>query len=658
MTTDMHTTTLAATAMEQLGTAVLIVDADGSISYFNRAAEQLLGSASLRGASPFGAGQGDVDGLCTAVRGGALPDTVQVALPGDASRTIDVRVAPMGDGQRVLLTVSESTDREALRLALGRRARELAAIFDATPSTVRIFDADGRLRRANHAARAEHPADAQPATLDALIAGDHPTDGATGESLPADQHPAHRALGGESLTMRLLEVRRAPGRKVVESHAVPIRDPDHHIVGVALVDRDVTEREQLRRALTRELDRSSALNARVSMEAQRLEQMVDQRSSELLALQELRSRDRRLAALGQLAAGVMHDVNNALNPIMSAAWLLSLKADNPGAVRDYATRIQRAAETGAATAARVGRFIRQDPLDVAVEEVVHLTTVSEEVVAMTHALWAERADGGSLTYEAHYHPDAWVRALAGELREALLNLVQNAVDAMPQGGVLSIATGCDATDAWVEVRDTGVGMSEEVRERAFEPFFSTKGAAGSGLGLAEVYGIARRHRGTAEIESSPGGGTAVRLRFPRVAPVVEPAVPAPVQRRSLRVLLVEDHVDGREFVSSMLTMSGHAVDGVATMADARARLLVVPYDALVSDLGLPDGSGWELISLARDRFPAMRRVVVTGWEPRIADASLAHRVLRKPVAADDLLAALYHDTVPSIPGSDRTTRRS
>jgi signal transduction histidine kinase/ActR/RegA family two-component response regulator len=627
-------------ALELLPTAVLLLSADGAVEYANRAAAMLLPVTDATRTAPFGPAQPDVAIACERVQREGGNAEVQVPLPSDPHRVLELRIAALGTGARLLATVSEATDREALRLALGRRGRELTAIFDATPSTVRVFDADGRLRRENHAARAEYPGHSHPLTLDALIAADQPVDGITGDAVPSAAHPAHRALAGEPLVMRLLQLRRAPDGKAVESHAVPIRDVTNAIVGVALVDRDVTEREQLRRSLLSELDRSSALNARVAAEATRLEQVVDERSRELLTLQEVRARDRRLAALGQLAAGVMHDVNNALNPIMSAAWLLALKADDPAAVRDYAHRIHRAAETGAATAARVGRFIRQDPLDVAAEEVVHLPTVAEEVVAMTHALWAERAEGGSLAYSASHHPDAYVRALAGELREALLNLVNNAIDAMPHGGLLTIVTGCDASDAWLEVRDTGVGMSDEVRDRAFEPFFSTKGAAGSGLGLAEVYGIARRHRGVAEIESQLGKGAVVRLRFPRVSPTATETVPPPA-RVVRRILLVEDHDDGREFVSSMLRLSGHAVDSVGSVSAARARLLAAPYDVLLSDLGLPDGSGWELIALARDRFPAMRRIVVTGWEPRSAEAGGAHRVLRKPVAADDLLAAVH-----------------
>src|SRR4029077_3100551 len=164
------------------------------------------------------------------------------------------------------------------------------------------------------------------------------------------------------------------------------------IRGAVTVERDVTVKTQLAQRLEEEAHRTAVLYERVSTEAERLERMVQERTQELLALQEARSRERRLAAVGQLAAGVMHDVNNALNPIMAAAYLLETNAENPAAVRDYAVRIAKAAETGAATAARVGRFIRQEPMQSEREEIVDLSLVCDEVVAMTRPLWAEREE--------------------------------------------------------------------------------------------------------------------------------------------------------------------------------------------------------------------------------------------------------------------------
>jgi CheY-like chemotaxis protein len=208
---------------------------------------------------------------------------------------------------------------------------------------------------------------------------------------------------------------------------------------------------------------------------------------------------------------------------------------------------------------------------------------------------------------------------------------------------LRIRTMADGTEASVAVTDTGIGMSAEVRERAFEPFFTTKGVNGTGLGLAEVYGIARRHRGRAEIESAPGEGTTVRLVFPAGGGEPVP-VPTPPRRprQVRRILLVEDHTDSREFMQALLESDGHIVRSVRNVEEARERLEDDSFtlDVLVTDIGLPDGSGWDLVAFARERRPALRIGVVTGWEPRNEQDPACDFTLRKPVGAADLLAEI------------------
>jgi CheY-like chemotaxis protein len=197
----------------------------------------------------------------------------------------------------------------------------------------------------------------------------------------------------------------------------------------------------------------------------------------------------------------------------------------------------------------------------------------------------------------------------------------------------------------VAVSDTGVGMSAEVRERAFEPFFTTKGVNGTGLGLAEVYGIARRHRGRAEIDSAPGEGTTVRLIFPARTGEEVPVVQPPRRRVTRRILLVEDHTDSREFMQALLESDGHEVCAVRNVEEAHERLKDEGYalDVLVTDIGLPDGSGWDLVAFAREQRPTLRIGVVTGWEPRNEKDPACDFTLRKPVGANDLLAQIAGD---------------
>src|SRR5688500_15976503 len=543
-------------------------------------------------------------------------------------RLVEATFSPLLDargGRGLLFAGSDITEREGLREDLARSVAQLESIFDVLPDSVRVVDAEGGTVRTNAQAQQEHTP-GNPQTLRELWQLDRPRT-LGGITLFVHEHPTARALRGERVRGETLEVRRgergAPA--VVEVNSNPLYDPHKRVRGAVTVERDVTERTRLQQ--------------RVQTEAERLERMVEDRTRELLALQEAAARDRRLAAIGQLAAGVMHDVNNALNPIMAAAYLLEMNAENPTAVRDYAVRIARAAETGAATAARVGRFIRQEPLLGAREDVVDLSVMVEEVVAMTRPLWQERAKGGVVKLEQTLAADVMVRGIAGELREALLNLVQNALDAMAGGGTLRIVTQLTSTEASVAVSDTGTGMSAEVRERAFEPFFTTKGVNGTGLGLAEVYGIARRHRGRAEIDSVLGAGPIVRLVLPPPAPGASVPIEVRGARTPRRVLLVEDHADSREFMQSLLESDGHTVEAVRTVDEARARLADVgrPLDVLVTDIGLPDGSGWDLVAFAREIRPSLRIGVVTGWEPRNEQDPACDFTLRKPVGATDLL---------------------
>jgi signal transduction histidine kinase len=456
------------------------------------------------------------------------------------------------------------------------------------------------------------------------------------------EHPTARALRGERVRGETLAVRRgADGSPVIiEVNSNPLYDEHGKIRGAVTVERDVTVKTQLAKALEEEARRTAELYERVSTEAERLERMVQERTAELLALQEARAHERRLAAVGQLAAGVMHDVNNALNPIMAAAYLLDAHAENPAAVRDYAVRIAKAAETGAATAARVGRFIRQEPLQAEREEPVDLSVICEEVVAMTRPLWAERARGGVVNLEQNFAAGAVIPGIAGELREALLNLVQNSLDAMKGGGVLGLRTVVTDAEVRLEVHDSGVGMSAEVRERAFEPFFTTKGGAGTGLGLAEVYGIVKRHRGHAEIESMPGVGTTIRLVFAKTSVQVAEKVEQPRRRVARHVLLVEDHPDSREFMQALLESEGHRVDTASGLEDATLLLQKAnpPYEVLVTDIGLSDGMGWDLVTYARERWPNIRIGIVTGWEPRVGAGADGDFILRKPVRTSELLS--------------------
>lgn len=629
-----------ATLLDALPMPAVVIDADDHLVAVNRTARTFFvvdARAPLASQTVGVALQvlgRTLTGLLRDAREGA-PAITHTVSASDA-HSYDVRVVRFDD-TRVLLTASDVTEREQRRTTLVRTAREFDTLFELTPAAVRLIDGTGRILRANHHAATEH-AGRTPTTVRELWEMDAPHDVSNNRPLPFLDAPAMRAFAGLTVVQHVLEVRRHEGHRTIEAHATPLLDDAGRVVGVLLLDRDISDT-----AVSHATPTPGDAPAGETDDA-RIAQLVEERSRDVIAAHEEQVRERRLAAIGQLAAGVMHDVNNALNPIMAAAYLLRHHAESPEAVKDYADRIRAAAEVGAATASRVGRFIRQEPMHGGEQEEFDLALLVEEVLDLTEPFRLRRSsETGAVHIVREFSPGLLVRVIPGEIREALLNLVQNAIDAMPGGGTLTVRTWAEGDDACVAVRDTGTGMTADVRERAFEPFFTTKGARGTGLGLAEVYGIVRRHRGTATISSEPGRGTEVVLRLPlaRVAtPDATPIVPpGPVEPR--RILVVEDHDDGREFLRRILEGDGHAVTAVGTLAEARTRLMAGgAYDLLLTDVGLPDGSGWEVVRLARAQLPSIRVGVITGWEPSSVggEASGAEFVLRKPLRAGELKA--------------------
>jgi signal transduction histidine kinase len=225
--------------------------------------------------------------------------------------------------------------------------------------------------------------------------------------------------------------------------------------------------------------------------------------------------DERLSAMADFAVGVTHEVNNVLNSILTAAYLVEASAGDERSVRDYAKRITDGVAAASAKLAPLRNFLRQEPLDNAASENVDLSQAVTEALDQSAGILEGRDPVKAITITRSLAPGLVIRGSGSDLRVAVRNLVYNAIDAMPSGGTIAIHTDTRDAAALVEIRDTGVGMTPAVRARAFEPYFSTKeGRRGSGLGLAEVYGIVRRHRGSIEIDSEPGRGTVVRLLFP------------------------------------------------------------------------------------------------------------------------------------------------
>jgi signal transduction histidine kinase/ActR/RegA family two-component response regulator len=367
----------------------------------------------------------------------------------------------------------------------------------------------------------------------------------------------------------------------------------------------------------------------------RLTEGTQKAYDELRRTQQAVVQQERLRALGQMASGVAHDINNALSPITAySELLLSTLPDLADAPRERLKKIRQAAEDVAQIVARMREFYRRD-LDSDLLEKVNVNKAVEEVVELTRPRWRDLAQRQGISIRVNIEPEPNPPVLvcnASDLREALTNVIFNSVEALPQGGVITLITrsvtrpdlqkGGEQQEIQIEIRDNGIGMDERVRQHCLEPFFSTKlQTGGTGLGLAMVYGMVRRHDGSIEIESTPNQGTSVRLIFPireraMSSARLQPAHPQPC--RSLRILCIDDEPELRQLMRDLLEVHHHKVtvapggrEGVEIFQSSlRGRQ---PFEIVITDLGMPDMDGHHVARAIKAESPHTPIIMLTGW---------------------------------------------
>ncbi len=373
----------------------------------------------------------------------------------------------------------------------------------------------------------------------------------------------------------------------------------------------------------------------------------------------------RLRALGQMASGIAHDINNAISPVaLYTDILLEREPNLSERARGYLVTIQRAIEDVAKTVARMREFYRPREQQLQLARVV-VNDLIQQVTDLTRARWSDLPQQSGVMVRLHtdFAPDLpEIMGAESEIRDALTNLIFNAVDAMPEGGLLTLRSrlvstpdaggGLPLRHVQVEVSDSGVGMSEETRRRCLEPFYTTKGERGTGLGLAMVYGMVERHSAELDIESTVGKGTTLRLTFP-VSEATEdqtarmPALVAPIRR--LSILLVDDDPLLIKSLRDVLEADGHAVtaadggqSGIEMFTAALKRK--TPFDVVITDLGMPYVDGRKVAAAVEAAAPDTPVILLTGWGKRLLseDDIPPHvdRVLSKPPKIADLRGAL------------------
>jgi signal transduction histidine kinase len=381
----------------------------------------------------------------------------------------------------------------------------------------------------------------------------------------------------------------------------------------------------------------------------------------LRATQEHLIRTEKLRAVGELASGMAHDFNNSLCGVLGFVEMALMDHGLSSTSRGHLELARTCALDAAQTVRRVQDFARAHRQKTGYQ-LLNLNHLVKDTVELTRPKWEslERSRGLPITLELRTEARAPIMGNGAELREVLTNLVFNAVDAMPQGGTLTVTAWSEDGRVFLSVGDTGVGMSVGVRQRLFEPFFSTKGEHGNGLGLSVAFGIIQQHGGEITVESEVDEGSLFTIRLPAAslenglgdpehgkanssraragAAAVKPA------QRSLRVLVVEDEEPICRLLTTVLTTLGHQPHVVQTAGEALRDFAAHPFDLVLTDMGLPDLSGEEVARTVAERAPGVPVVLLTGWADQLHNEGKAlpgvTQILGKPVTIERLAETL------------------
>ena len=412
----------------------------------------------------------------------------------------------------------------------------------------------------------------------------------------------------------------------------------------------VQERTAALQGTNARLNREIGERSKAQQEAVESNRQLAETLEKLRRTQEQVVRRERMHALGRMANGIAHDLNNTLAPIVGFSELLLVKpeiAADIARLRSYLEIIGGAAKDAAKVVGRLRDFYRHRDDAVTVMPVV-INDVIQQAVAVTQPRWKDQALAAGVNIEMRLELGN-VPTVAGneqELGEAITNLIFNAADAITKRGIITIRSEANGRWLTLSVSDDGVGMNEEIRTRCMEPFFTTKGEQAAGLGLGSVYGVVQRHDGELDIQSELGRGTSVSLSLPIERGLKAPTatLPSVQSPRALQILVVEDEPLVREVLSVYLTEDHHQVVMAANGREGLDHFKMREFDLVLTDRAMPEMNGDELAAEIRRLKPNQRVILLTGFGDLMSGAGEHPKdvdlVVSKPFTLNTLREAI------------------
>jgi len=361
--------------------------------------------------------------------------------------------------------------------------------------------------------------------------------------------------------------------------------------------------------------------------------------SDIRAAEDESAQSRRLASIGKLTAGAAHDFNNVMAELMGQIRFIKRSAVDPTLIRQLEI-LEGSTRTGSDTIRRMLDFASGGR--VTEKETLETAGLMQNVVYMSQARWmeVEQKEGIIISTISDFTPELYINGSKSEIINAVTNLIFNGVDAMPDGGVLTLSTSDENGKVLLSVQDTGTGMTEDVRNRIFDPFFSTKGSGGTGLGLSEVYGTIKRHSGEIVVESEVGVGTKVSLVFDKADNIPDELPAEAVDVPAVRILAVDDNEFITETLHEILTDEGHTVATHTSPQEAYEDFKQNEYDLVITDMEMPEMGGRDFAELIKSTRSEMPILLLSGWpidleeEPNLAE--FIDFALAKPFTVEDI----------------------